>query len=186
MGYSSNNPCNDAERESKEREIDYSIFQSNFRRLIGKKKQKEIAAELNVSTTAISRALNGEQAPTLELVLKIANYFKCSIDSLLGISHQYTYNDFMNMLNYLYEQKCIDFPADEEEFSGRGFYITNNKRLKELISTYSSVVNALHGKDNGLTQTLINAFLMKEEKDGDIPIVQDQPDPKEPFELPFS
>ena len=92
----------------------------------------------------------------------------------------------MNMLNYLYEQKCIDFPADEETFSGRGVYITNNKRLKELISTYSSVVNALQGKDDGLTQTLISAFLMKEEKDGDIPIVQDPPAPEEPFELPFS
>ena len=186
MGHESNKPCCNTEHESVEREIDYSIFQNNFRRLIGKKKQKEIAAELNVSTTAISRALNGEQAPTLDLLVKIANYFKCYVDSLLGISHQYTYNDFMNMLNYLYEQKCIDFPADEEAFSGRGFYITNNKRLKELISTYSSVVNALQGKDDGLTQTLISAFLMKEEKDGDIPIVQDPPETEEPFELPFS
>ena len=166
MGHESNKPCCNTEHESVEREIDYSIFQNNFRRLIGKKKQKEIAAELNVSTTAISRA--------------------CSVDSLLGISHQYTYNDFMNMLNYLYEQKCIDFPTDEEAFSGRGVYITNNKRLKELISTYSSVVNALQGKDDGLTQTLISAFLMKEEKDGDIPIVQDPPETEEPFELPFS
>lgn len=166
--------------------MDYSAFQTNFKRLIGKKTQEEMAGALGINKATISKVINGKQAPTLDIVIKIANYFDCSVDSLLGISHQYTYNDFMNMLNYLYEQKCIDFPADEEAFSGRGFYITNNKRLKELISTYSSVVNALQGKDDGLTQTLISAFLMKEEKDGDIPIVQDPPETEEPFELPFS
>ena len=46
----------------------------------------EVATELGVSTNTINRIKNGKIAPGLELLIAIANHFKCSVDYLLGRS----------------------------------------------------------------------------------------------------
>lgn len=45
---------------------------------------KEFAKEVNISASCISEYLQGIHEPTLERLIKIANYFNCSTDFLLG------------------------------------------------------------------------------------------------------
>lgn len=45
-----------------------------------------MSAELGMSTASLSRYLNGDRAPDLEYVLRIANYFDISVDWLLGLT----------------------------------------------------------------------------------------------------
>jgi transcriptional regulator with XRE-family HTH domain len=46
--------------------------------------QRELAEKVNVTEVTISRYLSGERNPRIEIVNKIAKYFKVSVDYLLG------------------------------------------------------------------------------------------------------
>lgn len=46
--------------------------------------QRELAEKIDVTEVTISRYLSGERSPRIEIVNKIANYFKVSVDYLLG------------------------------------------------------------------------------------------------------
>lgn len=47
---------------------------------------KGLAGEVNISHITISRYLNGHREPELKYVLALAQYFRVSIDWLLGFS----------------------------------------------------------------------------------------------------
>ncbi len=47
-------------------------------------KQKEIAKELNISQSAISDYENGKLEPSIESLIKMANFLDCSVDKLVG------------------------------------------------------------------------------------------------------
>lgn len=46
--------------------------------------QRELAEKVNVTEVTISRYLSGERNPRIEIINKIAKYFKVSVDYLLG------------------------------------------------------------------------------------------------------
>ena len=46
----------------------------------------DLADVLDVTTNTINRIKNGKIAPGLELLIDIANHFRCSVDYLLGRS----------------------------------------------------------------------------------------------------
>ena len=46
--------------------------------------QRELAEKVNVTEVTISRYLSGERSPRIEIINKIAKYFKVSVDYLLG------------------------------------------------------------------------------------------------------
>ena len=58
-------------------------------------KQSDLAAILNISTSAVGSYERCERQPTFELLLKYAHFFNVSIDYLLGVS-----DDKHNNINY--------------------------------------------------------------------------------------
>lgn len=46
--------------------------------------QKEVAAAVHVSPSIISNYENGERTPSLEILIALANLYRCSTDYLLG------------------------------------------------------------------------------------------------------
>ena len=51
--------------------------------------QRELAEKIEVTEVTISRYLSGERSPRIEIVSKIAEYFKVTVDYLLGIERDY-------------------------------------------------------------------------------------------------
>lgn len=51
---------------------------------------KELAAALNIPAATVSRYRNGIHAPTIDYIIKIADYFNCSVDYLLGLEEENT------------------------------------------------------------------------------------------------
>lgn len=54
-------------------------------RLLNKKSKKEVAESLNISAPAYFKYENNESKPTIENLIKLANYYNVSVDYLLGI-----------------------------------------------------------------------------------------------------
>ena len=63
-------------------------FVENFNYLIAEKEitGKELAKVLNINEAAISYYRNGVNTPSVSNLIKIADYFNCSIDFLLGLT----------------------------------------------------------------------------------------------------
>ena len=53
-----------------------------------KKSQQEVADYLGVSRQAYSRYENGKREPDLETLLKLGEYFECSVDEILRPSNE--------------------------------------------------------------------------------------------------
>lgn len=84
--------------------------------------QKQLAIYLNVSVGTISNYENGVHSPDLKSLRKIADYFKVSVDYLLGrteyvspiedlnreLIDQYTSGDIMNTVLELSKDSCRD------------------------------------------------------------------------------
>lgn len=47
---------------------------------------KELSKALNISESSISLYENGKRKPTIELIIKVADYFNVTTDFLLGVS----------------------------------------------------------------------------------------------------
>lgn len=45
---------------------------------------KETATRIGIPSSALTYYLNGEREPTVETIVKIADYYNCSVDFLLG------------------------------------------------------------------------------------------------------
>lgn len=54
---------------------------------------KELSKVLNISESSVSLIENGKRKPSLEIIIKVADYFKVTTDFLLG------YSDSLNMEN---------------------------------------------------------------------------------------
>lgn len=69
-----------------EMQFDYATFRKNLRDLIESngKSLRDTAAELGVSFTTLSRYTNGHREPDLKYVILLAQYFRVSVDWLLG------------------------------------------------------------------------------------------------------
>ncbi len=63
-----------------------SKFGERLRRVLEEKELqgKELAKELNVEPPTVSNWLNGNRFPKDDMLIKIADFFDCSVDYLLG------------------------------------------------------------------------------------------------------
>lgn len=86
-----------------------------------------LAEKTGIPVSCISLYLNGKQLPYIDTAVKIADYFNCSMDYLLGLS------DNVN------EKKYLPCPPFAERFS---YLVENNKmdscRLYELAGVPKS------------------------------------------------
>lgn len=65
-----------------------SMFSDSLKSLFirANKRQKELAKYLSVSNATISHYVNGTSEPSMDMVPKIAYFFRVSVDELFGIS----------------------------------------------------------------------------------------------------
>ena len=59
-----------------------------------KKKVREVAKETGISKTTVYEYLSGQKMPTLCNLVKLADYFNCSTDYLLGLEQEQTEQTF--------------------------------------------------------------------------------------------
>lgn len=73
---------------TKENPIDFEVFRNNLNQLANLRnlKFREIAEEIGVTRTSMSRYMSGERTPDLAYVVKMADYFNVSIEWLLGLN----------------------------------------------------------------------------------------------------
>ena len=49
------------------------------------KSQQEVCSALNIEQSTLANYENGKRIPKIEILIKIAEYYQCSVDFLLGI-----------------------------------------------------------------------------------------------------
>lgn len=60
----------------------------------------KLATDLSTTTATISRYLNQKRIPKLDMLIKIANYFQCSLEYLIGVESEYYNYDFKECQNF--------------------------------------------------------------------------------------
>lgn len=103
---------------------------------------KELSKALNVSEAAISLYENNKRNPSVEQIIKIADYFKVSTDFLLGVSdklqtnnHYESITDFStvieNIITLLNKQNYIIFDGKDVDDKATSAFKTNLNCLLE-------------------------------------------------------
>ncbi len=68
--------------------LDELLFETNISSL-------ELAKQLNCGRATIYRYLQGNRIPSLDMVVRLADYFKCTIDFLLGLEDENHPHEFL-------------------------------------------------------------------------------------------
>lgn len=95
------------------------------------KTQKEVASDLGISRQVLSHLENNRNEPDLDTVVKLANYYKVSIDSLYGNENTpswATESEIIELEKLLNEEVALSFGGvelTEEE----------QQRVKDIITT---------------------------------------------------
>lgn len=113
----------------------------NMRKKIGKKikqlrienkiSQKELIEVLNISQASLSAYENGNKLPSLEVLIKISNFFKISLDWLCGTDNHFAFyngEDFLSMFLKIEELAHLDYSINAvqegPDLLGRYRYVT--------------------------------------------------------------
>lgn len=73
-------------------------FQDRFSELLSENdlSRLKLANAIGISSTTINGYFNNNYYPSIDIAIKICNYFNCSLDYLLGLSDELTNNDKNN------------------------------------------------------------------------------------------
>lgn len=99
--------------------------------------QKEVAAYLGVTQTAVSDWERGEREPDFKTILKLANFFNVSVDYLLGRDNSQHVNDD-EALDYLDEL--------HKRPEMKTLFEVSRKATKEDVETAITLIEALKRK----------------------------------------
>lgn len=95
---------------------------------------KQVADYLSVSPSAVSRWESGEKSPSIENIVKLAEFFNVSTDYLLGLTNE----------KQIYKQVLDDNTNDErKELINNittSFSKLNNDQLKLVLNLISNIV----------------------------------------------
>lgn len=122
-------------------------FQETLKELliITDKKQKELAAAIGMPPASVCRYLSGESIPTIDVLVKIADYFQCSTDFLLGFEKQ---NDAKTF------QPCPHF-CERLRFLLQHFHETGYSFCKGSEISDSCFYSWLNGKRKPTLENLV-------------------------------
>ena len=84
----------------------------------------DLAKALDLGTSTLSRFTRGQRLPKLECLVKIANYFNCTTDYLLGLEDENYTTDFLPCPPF---KERLDFLLN---YFNRSSYITIRIYLK--------------------------------------------------------
>lgn len=95
--------------------MDYEIFRENLRSLVQNrgKLMKDVANDINISPTSLSRYLTGQRDPDLKYVVRIAEYFGVTVDWLLGVN-QHKFDALPPEIQELAELYSLASPDDRK------------------------------------------------------------------------
>lgn len=82
--------------------------QLKFLRESKQKSQQEVCKALNIEQSTLANYENGKRIPRIEILIKIAEYYQCSVDYLLGLDNSAETIDMNKKLN------CRQLSPDEE------------------------------------------------------------------------
>lgn len=82
--------------------FDKDVFINNLKKVSCRKKNLDIAADLNIDTTVISKWKSGAQTPTVDQLIHISEIYNCSIDDLLGIESDPAVISFSDILKKIF------------------------------------------------------------------------------------
>ncbi|MBQ6679497.1 MAG: helix-turn-helix transcriptional regulator [Lachnospiraceae bacterium] len=74
--------------EHQNQEINYEHFRNTLKDLTRSRHLylKDVAEEIGITKTTISRYLTGDRNPDLEYVIRLANFFDVTVEYLLGLN----------------------------------------------------------------------------------------------------
>lgn len=102
---------------------------------------KTLAKQLGVEGSTITRYLRMERAPTVENLVKLADYFKCSTDFLLGRENENHSHSFRTRLPFSeqlctllnhYGYSCYRFAIDAKIHQSRVYAWKRGERIPTL------------------------------------------------------
>ncbi len=124
---------------------------------------KNLADALGMGNATISRYLNKERSPSIECLVKIADFFNCSTDYLLGLEDEIKNTDFMPcppfaerltfLLNYF--KRSASSVYKNENISKARFYVWKNgvgmpniDNIVKLAQIFDCSVDFVIGRSN--------------------------------------
>ena len=125
---------------------------------------RTLALALGMENSTITRYLNGERLPSIDYLVKIANYFNCSTDYLLGLEDEIRNTDFMPcppfaerltfLLNYF--KRSASSVYKNENISKARFYVWKNgvgmpniDNIVKLAQIFDCSVDFVIGRSKG-------------------------------------
>ena len=111
--------------------MNLTIFADRLSELIFdcKKKARDVAKETAIGKTTIYEYLSGQKMPTLRNLIKLADYFDCSTDYLLGLEPEQAKLTF---------QVCKPFSARFEEVLQ--YFAISRYRLEQMTGIAESAL----------------------------------------------
>ena len=133
--------------------FDFSVFGERLKSLRkqNKKTQKELAKELGISPASIIYYEKAQKMPTIDTVIKIANYFHVSLDWLCGLNDELppgnqseNGRDFINLsgvLRILSSICCVCSDVHTEDCSSvtRAVLIFEQREIVNFVSKWKNV-----------------------------------------------
>ena len=98
--------------------------------------QTQVAKNLNITQASYSHYENGRNQPTYELLIKLADFYKVSVDELLGHKMPYLIDKSLlsekqlNLINLI--QKLNDYQCDKVEAFIMGISLAEIERQQTI------------------------------------------------------
>ena len=125
---------------------------------------RTLSLSIGMGNSTITRYLNGERLPSIDYLVKIANYFNCSTDYLLGLEDEIRNTDFMPcppfaerltfLLNYF--KRSASSVYKNENISKARFYVWKNgvgmpniDNIVKLAQIFDCSVDFVIGRSKG-------------------------------------
>ena len=109
---------------------------------------KTLAYNANISLSTLYGILELENLPTFEILIKLCNYFDCSVDYILGFSDSvekstiYTTDKFVeNYKRLLVERKTNNYKVCRDLGTSRNRYYDWQKGKLPYVSTLITLAN---------------------------------------------
>lgn len=140
--------------------FDFSVFGERLKSLRNqnKKTQKELSKELGISPASIIYYEKAQKMPTIDTVIKIANYFHVSLDWLCGLNDELppgnqseNGQDFINLSDFLKTLISISYACDDvsvgETFQGvrRACLEFEQEEIINFVSDWQKILELYKG-----------------------------------------
>lgn len=159
-------------------EYDYVKFKNRLKEISNHEKQCDIANKIDITPSTLSKYLNGDMHPPIQVLLHICSIYGCSLDDLLGresaqekasVSNEYScFSDFASDFFQIYEnEECQICKLNDDSNYERYCISFANKRINKLLKQIYSI-ETLEDKtifEQWKSGVLSNGVIYKKEND---------------------